>query len=110
MRRKKTNCGFTKLFAACVFVMLLLCLLLTGCGDTKEMMDKKRQEENRVIVGNFRTVEYNGHSYIVYREFHGPHHTFSGLTHDPDCGCEEIEYYGCEVFKLCSCEEDDAIQ
>lgn len=95
----------------CSTVLLLLAAELASCGyNAEEALENRRKEEDRISVSHFRTVEYNGHNYILYREYHGPNHTFSGLTHDPECGCEEIEYYGCDVVKFCSCEEDDIIQ
>lgn len=91
--------------------MLLMCLLfLGGCGNAEEMMEKRRRQENKVIVNSFRTVEYNGHRYIVYREFHGASQTFSGMTHDPDCGCGDMDLYGVKFIKNCECEEDCLIQ
>ena len=91
-------------------VSLFLLLLITGCGKTINGERKSRTDmENEAITKSLRTVEYNGHSYIVYREVYGTKN-FGGITHDPECGCEEIEYYGCEVIKFCSCEEGSTIQ
>lgn len=66
-------------------------LLLVGCkGAVDRERMTQREAENMAIVNNFRTVEYNGHSFIVYREIYGTKN-FGGLTHDPDCKCNKIE-------------------
>lgn len=66
--------------------LILSCMVLTGCRyDAQKAYEKKKAEEDQVSVGNFRKVKYNGHEYILYKEYHGHTQTFSGLTHDPDC-------------------------
>lgn len=90
--------------------VIMAIVFLVSCQSTIDKEKKAQIEaENKAIVSSLRTVEFNGHSYIVYREGFGTKN-FGGITHDPDCGCEEMEYYGVEVIKYCSCEEDDLIQ
>lgn len=91
-------------------LFLAALLLLAGCGKMIEEDRKSQREfENQAILNSLRTVDYKGHSYIIYREVLGTKN-FGGITHDPDCGCEEIEYYGCEVVKFFDCEENETVQ
>lgn len=61
---------------------------LSSCGyNAEEAIEKRLKEEDRASVSNFRRVEFEGHDYILYKQPYGPNHTFSGLTHDPDCEC-----------------------
>lgn len=85
-----------------IFILhaVLAIVVLTGCHGTIDRENKTRREaENKAIINSLRTVEYNGHTYIVYREVYGTKN-FGGIAHDPECGCEEIEYYGCEVINV----------
>lgn len=72
-----------------IAILALLALTLAGC---KKYTPEKRQQiqerlhkiddENR--RDDLHTVEYNGHSYIIYQgRYKG------GITHDPDCPCHE---------------------
>ncbi len=63
-------------------LLALLALTLTGCEELT-------QEEAQQIIDNsasyhLRTVNYHGHSYIIYRGYRE-----GGITHDPDCPCRE---------------------
>lgn len=109
---KNSIYGIWNAVGALLFLILsvIILLLLTGCGKMIEGDRKSQREmENQAITKSLRTVNYNGHSYIVYREVFGTKN-FGGITHDPECGCEEIEYYGFDAVKFCDCEEDDLIQ
>ena len=91
---------------ALLFLILsvVILLLLTGCGNTIEREKKSQREmENKAIVGSLRKVDFEGHTYVVYREVFGTKN-FGGLTHDPECGCEEIADYGCEAIYINPCE------
>ena len=104
MKNSIWNAAGALLFLIISFVILFL---LAGC--CKGNVDAQREVENKAITNSLRTVEFNGHSYIVYREEYGTKN-FGGITHNPECGCRAIEYYGFEVGNFCSCEEDDFIQ
>lgn len=70
-------------------LLALLALTLTGCEkptpEEKQQIQERLQkidDENR--RDDLHTVEYNGHSYIIYQgRYKG------GITHDPDCPCHE---------------------
>lgn len=62
-------------------------IALTGCGgSTPEEREQTRKILQEIDDKNRRddlhTVDYNGHSYIIYQgRYKG------GITHDPDCPC-----------------------
>ena len=70
-------------------ILALLALTLTGCKkptpEERQQIQERLQkidDENR--RDDLHTVEYNGHSYIIYQgRYKG------GITHDPDCSCRE---------------------
>lgn len=71
-----------------LLVAVLATVVMTGCQGAIDREKKtQREAENAAIVNSLRTVEYNGHKFIVYREVYGTKN-FGGITHDPDCGCE----------------------
>lgn len=77
--------------ATIVIITLMLAALLTGCGyDAEKAGNERTEKENLEIVKNFRKLEYDGHTYIVYREVFGTKN-FGGITHDPDCACNPFE-------------------
>lgn len=55
--------------------LALLALTLTGCEDTTHF---GTGFGDRII-----TMEYNGHSYIIYKGA-----SRGGITHGPDCPCQ----------------------
>lgn len=55
--------------------------------DAKQSYEAKKKHEDKVATGFFRRIEFEGHDYILYRQYHGSTMTYSGLTHDPDCEC-----------------------
>lgn len=57
-------------------ILALLAVTLTGCEDSTHF---GMGFDDRII-----TMEYNGHSYIVYKGA-----SKGGITHDPDCPCRE---------------------
>lgn len=84
----------TKKLMILTAVAIVAAVCLASCSEmTKEEKARYEDEQNKAIVGHFRKLEYKGHSYIVYREYHGQYHTFSGITHDPDCNCEFAIYF-----------------
>ena len=56
-------------------ITILVIIAVAFCGCTKPN------------VNNFSTVEYSGHTYIVYNgnSYDG------GITHNPDCKCGRIK-------------------
>lgn len=69
------------LYAAMAIVFLAAC-----SGTIERERHTQREAENKAIVNNLRTVEYQGHSFIIYRETYGTKN-FGGITHDPECWC-----------------------
>lgn len=65
-------------------LLALLALTLTGCEDNRTPEQKQQYLDNK-YDGYIKTVNYRGHSYILYSEFR----TGGGITHDPDCPCQE---------------------
>lgn len=65
-------------------LLALLVLTLTGCEDNRTPEQKQQYLDNR-YDGDIKTVNYRGHSYILYSEYR----TGGGITHDPDCQCRE---------------------
>lgn len=60
----------------------LLALTLTGCENaTKE---QKQQRIDDIYGSCLKTVNYKGHSYILYDG-----NRQGGITHDPNCPCWE---------------------
>lgn len=68
-------------------LLALLALTLTGCKKpTPEERQQIQERLQKIDEANLRddlyTVDYNGHSYIIYQgRYKG------GITHDPDCPC-----------------------
>ncbi|MCH5237843.1 MAG: hypothetical protein J1E95_08610 [Muribaculaceae bacterium] len=94
-----------------LILSVIIFLLLTGCGKIIEGDRKSQRDmENQAITNSLRTVNYNGHSYIIYREIYGSKN-FGGIAHDPECDCLENRISGHDVIKyFCNCEESDLIQ
>ena len=65
-------------------ILALLALTLTGCEDSRTPEQKQQYLGNR-YDGYIKTVNYRGHSYILYSEYR----TGGGITHDPDCPCHK---------------------
>lgn len=72
-----------------LFLLALLALTLTGCKkptpEERQQIQERLQkidDENR--RDDLHTVEYNGHSYIIYQSRYK-----GGITHDPDCPCHD---------------------
>lgn len=70
-------------------LLALFALTLTGCKKpTPEERQQMRERLQKIDETNTRddlhTIEYNGHSYIIYKgRYKG------GITHNPDCPCRE---------------------
>lgn len=67
-----------------IAILALLALTLTGCEDNRTQEQKQQCLDNK-YDGYIKTVNYRGHSYILYSEYR----TGGGITHDPDCPCRE---------------------
>lgn len=65
-------------------LLALLALTLTGCEDNRTPEQVQQYLDNK-YDGYIKTVNYRGHSYILYSEFR----TGGGILHDPDCPCRE---------------------
>lgn len=63
-------------------ILALLALTLTGCE--KETKEQKQQRIDDIYGSCLKTVNYKGHSYILYDG-----NRKGGITHDPDCQCRE---------------------
>ena len=67
----------------------LLTLTLTGCKNTtseerQQIQERLQKIDEEYLSDDLHTIEYNGHSYIIYQgRYKG------GITHDPDCPCRE---------------------
>lgn len=70
-------------------LLVLLALTLTGCKkptpeERQQIQERLQKIDDENLRGDLHTVEYNGHSYIIYQgRYKG------GITHDPDCPCRE---------------------
>lgn len=69
-----------------LFVILtaLCAVALMGCEDNITPVQKQRIIDD-IYSSKIKTVNYRGHSYILYSEYR----TGGGITHDPDCPCRE---------------------
>lgn len=72
-----------------LIILALLALTLTGCEkptpeERQQMQERLQKIDDEIRRNDLHTVEYNGHSYIIYQgRYKG------GITHDPDCTCRE---------------------
>lgn len=72
-----------------ISILSLLALALTGCKkptpeERQQIQERLQQIDDENLRGDLHTVEYNGHSYIIYQgRYKG------GIAHDPDCPCRE---------------------
>lgn len=66
-------------------LLALLALTLTGCEDNKTP-EQKQERLNDMYGSYLETVNYRGHSYIIYSG-----KSQGGITHDPDCSCQKGE-------------------
>lgn len=67
----------------------LLALTLTGCEkptpeERQQIQERLQKIDDENLRDDLHTVEYNGHSYIIYQgRYKG------GITHDTDCPCQK---------------------
>lgn len=66
-----------------ITLFALLVLTLTGC-----VRDKINEAETFSYDDSLITADYHGHRYIIYKGFKR-----GGITHDPDCPCQEKDYH-----------------
>ena len=72
-----------------ISILALLALTLTGCKkptpkERQQIQERLQKIDDENLRGDLHTVEYNGHSYIIYQgRYKG------GITHNPDCPCRE---------------------
>ncbi len=67
-----------------ILAAVLCAVCLSGCDDNRTPEQKQQYLDNR-YDGYIKTVNYRGHSYILYSEYR----TGGGITHDPDCPCHK---------------------
>lgn len=68
-----------------LLTLFALCAIaLTGCEDNRTPEQKQQAIDDRLARYNLSTVNYRGHSYIVYEGYRE-----GSITHDPDCPCRE---------------------
>lgn len=66
-----------------ITLLALLALTLTGCEDNRTSAQEQVQLGD-MYGGLLKTVNYRGHSYIIYSgRYQG------GIAHDPDCPCQK---------------------
>ena len=62
----------------------VLCIVcLSGCEV--QTPEQRQQAIDNMYGVNIKTVNYRGHSYILYSKFRKG----GGITHDPDCPCHK---------------------
>ena len=71
-----------------ILAAVLCAVCLSGCEDNRT--PEQRQEQWQQYLddrydGYIKTVNYRGHSYILYSKYR----TGGGITHDPDCPCHK---------------------
>lgn len=64
-------------------LLALLALTLTGCVEYTP--EEKQIIHEKDILNDLYTVEYKGHSYIVFKSGVNK----GGILHNPDCPCRE---------------------
>ena len=67
--------------ALIVCIILASAILLSGCDDVAENADGSASKTSRIGTITLRTVEYDGHLWIVVGNAYGG----MGLCHHPDC-------------------------
>lgn len=65
-----------------ILAAVLCAVCLSGCVDNRTPEQRQQYLDNR-YDDYIKTVNYRGHSYILYSEYK----TGGGITHDPDCPC-----------------------
>ena len=70
--------------------LLIMCIItLTGCKkptpeERQQIQERLQKIDDENCREDLHTVEYNGHSYIIYQgRYKG------GITNDPDCPCHQ---------------------
>lgn len=72
-----------------LLLLALLALTMTGCKkptpeERQQIQERLQKIDDENLLDDLHTVEYNGHSYIIYKGSQK-----GGITHDPDCPCRE---------------------
>ena len=73
-----------------LILSFLLTLTFTGCkiptpDERKRMEEESRKIDEANIRNELHTVDYDGHSYIIYESYKR-----GGIIHNPDCPCHQI--------------------
>lgn len=66
-----------------ILAAVLCAVCLSGCEE--QTPEQRQQYIDNMYDGYIETVNYRGHSYILYSEYR----TGGGITHDPDCPCHK---------------------
>ena len=69
-----------------LYAVIAVVVLAACSGELEREKRNQREAEEKAIKSNLRSVDYKGHTYIVYREIYGTKN-FGGITHDPECRC-----------------------
>ena len=84
IKRSFTLVEFCLVLAVVVILICLGVIVATGVTNSPTTTNT-----NTLRVPNFdgiSTVEYNGHTYVVYRDA-APDYMGLAMVHDPDCKC-----------------------
>lgn len=67
-----------------ILFLALCAVALTGCENNRTP-EQKQQELDEICAEYYlKTVNYRGHSYIIYEGYRE-----GSITHDPDCPCHK---------------------
>lgn len=72
-----------------ILFLALCAVALTGCKkptpeQRQQIQERLQKIDDANLHDDLHTVDYNGHSYIIYQG-----RRKGGITHDPDCPCRE---------------------
>lgn len=72
-----------------IFAVAMIALASCQRSETDNSAEMYQQRLNRQHAPFFRKVEYDGHRYVIYEKYNGSKFSEFGLTHDPDCQCND---------------------
>ena len=80
MKQTQMTTALVRFFVAflCIFAMVAT---LSGCDDAVESTDGSASQTARIGTITLRTVEYDGHLWIIVGNAYGG----MGVCHHPDC-------------------------
>lgn len=81
-------------------ILALLALTLAGCKDNRT--PEQRQKAFDAVKGRYiKEFNYQGHRYLLYERKYGRDVVVAGITHDPDCPCQEGDSKKCDMLAGC---------